>query len=330
MNIAVYGASGHTGRFVVAELLRRGHAPIAIGRNAYTLAAALCTVNVERRVADLDSPDALGRALAGADAVINCAGPFLDTAAPLIEAALRERMHYIDVTAEQASALSTFERFDAPARERGVYVVPAAGFYGGFGDVLATCATGDWERADSIAIAIALDSWHPTRGTRVTGERNTATRLVLSGGTLAPIRPSEPAPWNFPEPFGAQDVVEHPLTETILAARHLNVREIRSYLNQTPLRDLRDPATPAPAAADERGRSNQQFLVDVVVRNGSDERRVTARGRDIYAVTAPIVAETVARVCRLPRENAGAYALGQLVDASDFLAHLADVEITPA
>jgi len=32
--VAVYGATGHTGRFVIAELLRRGITPIAIGRNA--------------------------------------------------------------------------------------------------------------------------------------------------------------------------------------------------------------------------------------------------------------------------------------------------------
>ena len=110
-----------------------------------------------------------------------------------------------------------------------------------------------------------------------------------------------------------------PFTETILMARHLRVGEIRNYLNQAPLRDLRDPATPGPVATDERGRSNQRFLVDVIVRNGDEERRVTATGRDIYAITAPIVIEAVERVCEGSREDAGAFALGQLVDASAFL-----------
>jgi len=32
--IAVFGASGHTGRFMVAQLLRRGFAPLAIGRDS--------------------------------------------------------------------------------------------------------------------------------------------------------------------------------------------------------------------------------------------------------------------------------------------------------
>ncbi|HTU69855.1 MAG TPA: saccharopine dehydrogenase NADP-binding domain-containing protein [Candidatus Baltobacteraceae bacterium] len=312
MNIAVYGASGHTGRFVVEELRRRGHAPLAIGRHESNAA----------RVARLDEGESLDRALAGTDAVIHCAGPFLDTAAPLIEAALRSRVHYFDLTAEQESALSTFALFDAPARERGIFVVPAAGFFGGLGDLAATAAMNGWTHADRIEIAIALDHWRPTRGTRMTGARNTATRLVLSGGKLEPIRPPAAASWNFPEPFGTQDVIELPFSETILIARHVRVREMRNYLNQAPLRDLRDPATPEPVAADERGRSNQHFVMDAIVRRGEEERHITVMGRDIYAITAPIVVEAVERVCRNPQRGAGAFALGQVVDADAFLQSL--------
>lgn len=325
MNIAVYGASGHTARFVVAELLRHGHTPIAIGRDQSKLEAALAVhgVEVEMRIASLDSAVSLDRALAGADAVIHAAGPFLDTAPPLIEAALRCRVHYFDVTAEQGSALSTFELFDAPARERGIFVVPAAGFYGGLGDLLATHAMRGWTLADRIDIAIALSSWWPTRGTRRTGERNTATRLSFSDGKLTPILPSTPAPWLFPDPLGAQDIVELPLTETILMARHIHVGDIHNYMTEAPLRDLHDPTTPGPVAADERGRSNQRFVIEARVRNGDEERCVTAEGGDIYAITAPIVVEAVERVCAAPRQDAGAFALGQLVDASDFLQTLA-------
>ena len=220
MNIAIYGASGHTGRFVLAEVLRRGHTPVAIGRDEARLATAVAAYGsgVETRIGHLDSPASLNDALFGADAVINCAGPFLDTARPLIGAALRGGVHYFDVTAEQASALSTFERFDEAARERGVFVVPAAGFYGGLGDLLATAAMGDWAQADRIDIDIALSSWRPTRGTRDTGARNTAPRLFVAGGKLEQLQPSTPISRTFPEPFGTQDAIEVPLTEMILHA----------------------------------------------------------------------------------------------------------------
>src|SRR6516225_6524612 len=135
--VAVYGAAGHTARFVLAELERRGLPAVAVGRNAATLPA-----DVPARVAAVDDAAALDAAFAGCAVVINCAGPFLDTAAPVIAAALRAGAHYLDVTAEQASAMDVFERFDAPARAAGVAVIPAAGFYGGLADLLATALLG--------------------------------------------------------------------------------------------------------------------------------------------------------------------------------------------
>src|SRR6266478_6703591 len=103
--IAVFGASGHTGRFIVAQLLRRGFAPLAIGRDSAKMReAGFKESDVPIRTASIDDPASLDRSLAGAAAVINCAGPFLDTAMPVIEAALRARVHYLDVAAEQAAA----------------------------------------------------------------------------------------------------------------------------------------------------------------------------------------------------------------------------------
>jgi hypothetical protein len=99
----------------------------------------------------------------------------------------------------------------------------------------------------------------------------------------------------FPEPFGRQEVVETP-SETILIARHLRVFELRSYMNKAPLNDLRDPTTPPPLASDERGRSNQRFALEVAVRRDGNERRALASGRDIYAVTAPLVCEAAQRI----------------------------------
>src|SRR5262245_21115344 len=94
--VAVFGAAGHTGRFVVSELRRRGLTPILSGRDAAKLnAVAEAHPGLEARVASIDNPTSLDRAISGAAAVINCAGPFMDTAAPLIEAAIRGRIHYL-------------------------------------------------------------------------------------------------------------------------------------------------------------------------------------------------------------------------------------------
>lgn len=319
--VAVFGATGHTGRFVVAELLRRGIVPVAVARDGQKLAVLWSRDGgVATRVAFVDDPDSLDRAFAGVAAVINCAGPFLETADAATAAALRAGAHYLDVTAEQPSALGIFERFDAPAREAGLVVMPAASFYGGLADLVATAAVGDWGAVDEIRIGIALDSWHPTEGTRITGRRNTARRMVIAGGQLSPL--PQPAPetvWDFPDPFRRQDAVELPFSETALIARHLVASEVHTYLNLAPLHDLRDAETPPPEAADESGRSAQTFLLDVIVRRDGRSRRAVARGRDIYAFTAPIVCEAVGRILDGEARGTGALAPGEAFDARTFL-----------
>src|SRR5262249_50476217 len=289
--VAVFGAAGHTGRFVVSELRRRGLTPILSGRDAAKLnAVAEAHPGSEARVASVDDPASLDRAISGAAAVINCAGPFMDTAAPLVEAAIRGRIHYLDVTAEQSAALAAFERFADAARDACVVIAPAVAFYGGLGDLLATAAMGDWPDADEICVAVALDSWKPTRGTRLTGKRNTGRRFVFSNNKLEFLAdPSPRRAWNFPAPFGAQDVVELGFSEIITISRHLRSPEIHAFMNLAPITDIRNPDTPEPVAADESGRSSQTFLMEAVARRGGEERRSIARGRDIYAITAPIV-----------------------------------------
>jgi len=136
------------------------------------------------RVATVDDPASLDRALSGAVAVINCAGPFIDTAAPVIDAALRASIHYLDVAAEQAAVLAVFERFANAARDAGVVVAPAMAFFGGLGDLLSTAAMGEWDAADEICIAVALDSWKPTLGTRLTGQRNPGRHFIFSNSRL--------------------------------------------------------------------------------------------------------------------------------------------------
>lgn len=322
--VAVLGAYGHTGRFVVAELQRRGWTPILCGRDPARLDALGETwPSLPRRRISIDDPASLDRAFEGATAAINCAGPFLDTANAVIEAALRARIHYLDIAAEQAPVQAAFERYDDAARAAGVTVVPAMAFYGGLADLLATAAMADWTTTDSIEIAVALDSWHPTAGTRLTGQRNTAPRVTVSDGRLATL--ADPPPkraWTFPPPFGTVETVGLPLSEIVLIHRHLHAATVDSYMSLVPLADLRDPATPPPVASDASGRSAQRFAIDVVATLNGEARRAGVHGRDIYAVTAPLIVEALQRLAGGRCRMTGVVAAGQAFDARDFLASL--------
>jgi short subunit dehydrogenase-like uncharacterized protein len=311
--IAVYGAAGHTGQFVVREAQRRGLPVVAVGRSAARLDEAM-PADIPRRVAELDDPASLDRAFAGCAIVINCAGPFLDAAAPVAQAALRAGCHYIDVTAEQASAQASFAQLDAPARAAGKVVIPAAGFYGGLADLLASALASEGF-IDEITVAVALDRWWPTTGTRRTGERNNVPRVVMTNGRLAPLVPSPEIPdWLFAAPLGQQPMVELPFSEIITLAHHLKAGEIRSLLNRRALEDIRDASTPVPAAADDDGRSAQRFELVVRVAQRGLTKSAGVRGQDIYAVTAPIVIEAALRLLQPSYRRSGALSLAEAID----------------
>lgn len=327
--VTVFGAYGHTGRFVVDELLRRGWTPILAGRDARKLAAMAGQYpGLQPRVASIDDPVSLDRALHGASAVLNCAGPFFDTAIPVVEAALRARIHYLDTCAEQPTTLALHERCDEAARTARTAIIPAMAFFGGLADLLATAAMSGWSEAGSIDIAMALDRWHPTAGTRITGARNRAPRRIVANGTLE-VMP-DPAPtrrWNFAAPFGGQEATMLPLSEIVVMSRHLRATTVRSYMNLAAVKDVRDPDTPTPDRSDARGRSSQRFLVEAIVRRGGEARTASAAGQDIYAISAPLLAEALDRLHDGRCRSRGVLAPGEVFDAVDFLGSIADLRI---
>jgi NAD(P)-dependent dehydrogenase (short-subunit alcohol dehydrogenase family) len=338
-SVAVFGAYGHTGRFVVAELQARGFRPVLVGRDAEKLKAmAEAYPGLDARSASVDDPDSLDGALAAAAAVINCAGPFATTAAPLIEAALRAGIPYLDVAAEIEANADTFAHFSDRAREAGTVVLPAMAFYGGLGDLLATAAMGDWTAADQAHIAYGLNSWHPTEGTRAAGrvsrDRRNGRRVRFTDGRLEYRDDAPPSTeWAFPEPLGTRAVIgEFTMADVVTVPSHLAIPEVTTYMTVEAAGDLSAPDTPAPTPVDEQGRSAQTFLVDVVVRSGGAERRAVARGQDIYAVTAPLVVEALSRILDGRTRTVGVASAGELFDAPDFLralsAHLA-LELRP-
>jgi short subunit dehydrogenase-like uncharacterized protein len=305
-SVLVYGAYGHTGRFVVAELRKRGFEAVLSGRDAAKLPGG--------RPASVDDPASLDRALDGVAAVLNCAGPFAVTALPVAGAAIRAGVPYVDVAAEIEANLDTLELAADTA------VVPAMAFFGGLGDLLATAAMGDWTAADEVHVAYGLSGWRPTPGTLAAGqvsrERRAGRRVRYAGGRLEHRDDALPTRvWAFPGPLGTRPVfAEFSMADIVTIPRHLKVPSVTSYMTVDAANGL--------AAAGERDAA-ETFVVDVVVRAGDSERRMIARGEDIYAVSAPLAVEAVERILTGRTKAKGVATAGEMFDAPDFLRALA-------
>ena len=123
----LYGASGYTGSLIARHAHERGHRPLLAGRSAAGITALAEQLDLPHRVLTLKDPAALSAALDGVDLVLNAAGPFLHTAAPLAEACLAAGAHYLDI-GNELQVFRTLYDLDQRAQRAGVAIIPGAGF----------------------------------------------------------------------------------------------------------------------------------------------------------------------------------------------------------
>jgi hypothetical protein len=88
------------------------------------------------------------------------------------------------------------------------------------------------------------------------------------------------------------------------------------------MHDIHNSETPPPQPTDESGRSTQVFLMEVAVRSGKKVRKTMATGRDIYAITAPLIVEATIRIVEGLNKKVGVVSAGEVFDAKDFLQSL--------
>ncbi len=176
--VLLYGANGFTGTLIAHLAVQRGLRPILAGRNAAQLAALAAALKLPYQVCGLEDASALDRALHAVDVVLHCAGPFLHTWRPMVEACLRTGTHYLDLTGELPVYAALAAR-DAHAKAAGVMLLPGVGF-----DVVPTdCLAAHLKRRLPSATHLTLAFWQagPARPSR--GTATTAVESVLPVGT---------------------------------------------------------------------------------------------------------------------------------------------------
>lgn len=176
-SILVYGANGYTGQLVAREAKARGLEVILAGRNGTEVQAIADELGFEARIFGLDVPSTIDACLEGVSVVAHCAGPFARTATPMIDACMRTRVHYLDITGE----LEVFEAArarDEEARTAGITLLPGGGF--------------DVVPSDCLAMHVARRIAHPTSlclgilgiGTTSHGTATTMAENLPRGGAV--------------------------------------------------------------------------------------------------------------------------------------------------
>lgn len=187
----IYGANGYTGALIARLAAERGLHPILAGRNATQVIVEANGLGLPHRTFTLESPAALDQGLAGVEVVLHCAGPFVQTAMPMVEACLRLGIHYVDITGE----IAVFEALAAREREfaqRGIMVLPGAGF-----DVVPTdCMAAHLARRLPGAMRLELAFMglggvsRGTAATAVEGMASGAMGMVRRNGALTLMPPA--------------------------------------------------------------------------------------------------------------------------------------------
>lgn len=137
--LVVFGATGFTGRLVaeyLADRLRGTPLRWAIaGRSAAKLGEierAIAAVDPAAKVgvveASVDDPASLARMAARAQVIVNTVGPYARYGEPVVRACVEAGADQVDLTGEPDYVTGLLDRWDGPARDAGVRIVPCCGF----------------------------------------------------------------------------------------------------------------------------------------------------------------------------------------------------------
>jgi short subunit dehydrogenase-like uncharacterized protein len=132
-NVVLYGASGFVGKQTVQYFAR--HAPKLLrwaiaGRNRQKLEAIRdeLGISVDVLTADSQEQQAIDAIVAQTRVLLTTAGPFALYGNTLVDACVRFKTHYVDITGETPWVRTLIDRYHEQAAADGTRIIPCCGF----------------------------------------------------------------------------------------------------------------------------------------------------------------------------------------------------------
>jgi len=183
----IYGANGYTGDLIAREAVRRGLSPILAGRREDRLRPLAEELGLSHRAFSLGDPQDLRAGIEGVGAVLHCAGPFLHTSRPMVDACLATGSHYLDITGEIGVFESVLRR-GREAEEAGIALLPGVGFDVVPSDCLAARLAEALPDAEELRMAFYNAGGTMSRGTMKTMiEGLPGAGAVRRDGRIVPV-----------------------------------------------------------------------------------------------------------------------------------------------
>ncbi|AKF50555.1 hypothetical protein EIG75_20200 [Pseudomonas syringae] len=289
--LLIYGATGYTGRMAAERARALGLNVEIAGRNQQRLASLAAQLDVNYRVFDADQAEGF---LSGISVLLNFAGPFVQTAEPLMRACIKAGVDYLDITAE-INVYRLAERLGAEAAANQVMLLPGVGW-----DVVPT---------DSLAVQVAGRVQGPTAlnialqvpGSMSRGSAMSVSEIIGAGvlaridGELVATPDAEPRHFDF----GQGPVLCVPLSfgDLVTAWHSTGIRNIAMFVHiagdafpQGDLSQLPDGPTP-----EQREAHRARAVVEVTDAKGAIARSIieTVNG---YTYTPLAAVEAARRV----------------------------------
>ncbi|HEU5161755.1 MAG TPA: saccharopine dehydrogenase NADP-binding domain-containing protein [Thermoanaerobaculia bacterium] len=312
----IYGANGYTGELIAREATRRGMRPILAGRSEARIAPLADEMGLEPRAFSLDHAD-----LRGVRLVLHCAGPFVRTSGPMVDACVAAGAHYLDITGEIAVFESIYAR-DAEARSAGIALIPGVGFDVVPTDCLAARLAGELPGATELWLAFA-----PGRGSSMSrGTIRTMIEGVGKGGAIRRDGRIVRVPLAFdareiPFASGPRHAMTIPWGDVASAYRTTGIPNIRVYtassrksiararrfariaplLGLPPIRQIAQAFVSRGTGPTAEQRESGRVDLWGRVQRGSEERSAALSTPDGYALTVSAALAAVERVLAAER-----------------------------
>ena len=230
-SLLVYGANGYTGRLIVDAALREGLRPVVAGRRREVVEPLAAAWGLNSLCFSLDDAASAARLLEPYAAMLLAAGPFSKTSAPALDACLKSKTAYLDITGEVDVFEAVFAR-DADAKAAGVAVLPGTGFDVVPSDGLAKALAEALPGAETLTLAFR--GFKTSAGTMKTMlEGIPKGGLVREGGKLVRV----PAAWKTMEaPLGGTKrlAMTIPWGDLATAWRSTGIPNIEVYMAVPP------------------------------------------------------------------------------------------------